>query len=352
MTRTILHVVGARPNFPKLAPVHRAGVQAGLTQVVLHTGQHYDESMSRSFFDSLGIPEPDINLSVGSGSHAQQTARIMERLEPELLRVRPDWIVVYGDVNSTLAAAVVAAKIGQRVAHVEAGLRSGDRTMPEEINRLVTDRLASLLLTPSRDADARLLSEGESPDKIVFVGNVMIDSLFYTIAQHGLARSTSVPDEAPVIVTLHRPSNVDDREKLTNIIAALRTISRERRVVFPVHPRTRAKLDEFGIDVRGLALSAPVAYEQMLALVIGARAVVTDSGGLQEETTALGIPCFTLRDNTERPITITEGTNRLVADPSTLAELIAASSDDQRRRVPELWDGGAGARVIQALVDR
>ncbi len=347
---TILHVVGARPNFPKLAPVHRAGLARGIEQVILHTGQHYDESMSSSFFASLGIPEPDINLSVGSGSHAQQTARIMERIEPELLRVRPSWVVVYGDVNSTLAAAVVSAKIGQPLAHVEAGLRSGDRSMPEEINRIVTDRLASLLLTPSRDADARLRAEGEAPEKIIFVGNVMIDTLQYALARHGFARAAVVAEDAPVVVTLHRPSNVDDSQRLATIITALRDIAETRRVVFPVHPRTREKMSEFGLDAGKIVLEPPVPYERMLELVVNARVVVTDSGGLQEETTALGIPCLTLRDNTERPITITEGTNQLVLSPATLPALVRAVAHRPGRPVPEGWDGHAGTRVIDALL--
>jgi len=349
MTPKLLHVVGARPNLPKLAPVYRAGVSRGLEQVVLHTGQHYDEAMSNSFFDSLGIPAPDINLTVGSGSHAQQTARIMERLEPELLRVRPDWIVVYGDVNSTLAAAVVASKIGQKFAHVEAGLRSGDRSMPEEINRIVTDRLASLLLTPSRDAGDQLRSEGEAEEKIVFVGNVMIDTLHFTLRQLRVESPPRVPNEAPVVVTLHRPSNVDDFDRLSKISAALREIASRRTVIFAVHPRTRDKLLEFGIDVTGIQMEPPLPYPRMLALVAGARVVVTDSGGLQEETTALGIPCLTLRDNTERPVTITEGTNQLVLDADELPALVEAASTTRKVVNIEGWDGGAGARVIDTL---
>jgi UDP-N-acetylglucosamine 2-epimerase (non-hydrolysing) len=330
--------------------VHRAGVARGLQQIVLHTGQHYDQAMSQSFFTSLGIPEPDINLTVGSGSHAQQTARIMERIEPELLRLQPTWVVVYGDVNSTLAAAVVAAKIGQPLAHVEAGLRSHDRSMPEEINRLVTDRLASLLLTPSRDADARLLAEGEPADKIVFVGNVMIDSLHHGLSRLGYKRPPVVPEDAPVVVTLHRPSNVDDEARLMSIVRALREVATERRVIFAVHPRTQDKIREFGIDVGRIQLEPPAPYEQMLAWMVGARVVVTDSGGLQEETTALGIPCLTLRDNTERPVTITEGTNQLVRDPATIPTLVRSISARPARPAPEGWDGKAGDRVIDALV--
>lgn len=350
----LLHVVGARPNFPKLAPVHRAGVRAGLRQVVVHTGQHYDESMSESFFRSLGIPAPDVNLAVGSGSHAAQTARIMERIEPVLLEQRPDWLVVYGDVNSTMAAAIVASKIGVRVAHVEAGLRSHDRDMPEEINRLVTDRLAQLLLTPSRDADATLRAEGEPEAEIVFVGNVMIDSLLYALAQRGLAPANGRgwTSDGSVVVTLHRPSNVDDPERLRAIMASLRTLAADRVVRFPAHPRTQARLAEFGIEAGAVRVESPIAYEEMLALVTRAHVVVTDSGGLQEETTALGIPCLTLRHNTERPVTISEGTNRLVLDPRELPALVASAQRTDTPRRPEGWDGRAGERVIAALASR
>jgi UDP-N-acetylglucosamine 2-epimerase (non-hydrolysing) len=347
----ILHVVGARPNFPKLAPVHRAGVARGVEQIVVHSGQHYDDAMSASFFASLGIPTPDVNLTVGSGTHAQQTARIMERLEPVLLDHAPDWVVVYGDVNSTLAAAVVASKIGLRLAHVEAGLRSGDRSMPEEINRLVTDRLASLLLTPSRDADARLRAEGEPEEEIVFVGNVMVDTLLRAVYSLGLSRPAVIGDDAPVAVTLHRPSNVDDVERLSAIMAGLREVARTRPVIFPAHPRTTGKLIEHGVSTEGIEMRGPVTYEEMLALVMRSAVVVTDSGGLQEETTVLGIPCLTLRNNTERPVTITEGTNQLVLDLAKLPALVAsAGAVAVRRALPEGWDGQAGPRILEALL--
>ena len=299
----LLHVVGARPNFPKLAPVYRAARAAGLAQVVVHTGQHYDDAMSASFFRELEIPAPDVNLEVGSASHAAQTARVMETIEPVLLEQRPDWVLVYGDVNSTMAAALVAVKLGIRVAHVEAGLRSYDRAMPEEINRIVTDRVVDLLLTPSRDAD----------------------------------------------VTLHRPSNVDDPARLAALAAALRELAAERPVVFPVHPRTRQRIAAAGLDLGAVRLLDPIPYREMLAFVRRAHAVVTDSGGLQEETTALGVPCFTVRDNTERPVTITEGTNRLVRDLATLAPLVRAARPPAAPRRPEGWDGEAGHRVIAAL---
>lgn len=350
----LMHVVGARPNFPKLAPVLRAGRAAGVTQLVVHTGQHYDHAMSDGFFRDLGIAPPDVNLAVGSDTHAAQTARIMARIEPVLVKTRPDWVVVYGDVNSTMAAAVVASKLGIRVAHVEAGLRSFDRTMPEEINRIVTDRLADLLLTPSRDADAQLRAEGEPDEEIAFVGNVMIDSLFYALPA---ARATGFRNRigvngSAVVVTLHRPSNVDDSKRISVLASVLSEIALEREVVFPAHPRTQRRLEEAGLKVDRVRLLEPVGYLEMLDLVENAFAVVTDSGGLQEETTALGIPCLTVRPNTERPITIREGTNRLVPDP---ADIIAALGQVSRPAVtprPEGWDGCAGERVIDALTSR
>ena len=318
----LLHVVGARPNFPKLAPVYRAGVSAGIEQVVVHTGQHYDDLLSEGFFRDLQIPSPHVNLEVGSGSHAQQTARIMERFEPVLIAEQPDWLVVYGDVNSTMATALVAAKLGVRIAHVEAGLRSGDRTMPEEVNRLVADRLASLLLTPSRDAGAALLAEGTLPEQIVFVGNVMIDSLLHALPSAiatGAADRLGRPGEH-VVVTRHRPSNVDDPTRLRALIDALARIALVRPVLFPMHPRTRERLEQSNLDTGAVVLMDSLPYFEMVDLVRSAHAVVTDSGGLQEETTALGVPCFTVRDNTERPVTVTEGTNQLVKHPIHLRQ--------------------------------
>ncbi len=350
----LLHVVGARPNFPKLAPVHRAGRQAGLSQVVVHTGQHYDDALSDAFFRDLGLAAPDVNLAVGSDTHAVQTARIMERIEPVLLEHQPDWAVVYGDVNSTMAAAVVASKLGIRVAHVEAGLRSFDRTMPEEINRIVTDRLADLLLTPSRDADTQLRAEGEPDSKIVFVGNVMIDSLFYALPA---ARATGFRAKlgingSAVIVTLHRPSNVDDSDRIKLLADALSEIALDRPVVFPAHPRTRLRLEAAGLEMDRVRLLEPVGYLEMLDLVEHAFAVVTDSGGLQEESTALGVPCLTIRPNTERPITITEGTNRLVPNPADIVTELRQLHRPTVTPRPEGWDGRAGERVIAALVSR
>jgi UDP-N-acetylglucosamine 2-epimerase (non-hydrolysing) len=309
--------------------------------------------MSSDFFRDLAIPEPDINLQVGSGSHAQQTARIIERFEPVLIEQQPDWLVVYGDVNSTMATSLVAAKLGVRIAHVEAGLRSGDRTMPEEINRIVTDRLADLLLTPSRDALDTLRHEGVSDNAIRFVGNVMIDTLFFSIAAAeatGFAASMGA-DGRHVVVTLHRPSNVDDDARLQRVFGVLREIAMSRPVIFPAHPRTRARLDALQCDPGGIQMLDPIAYPQMLDLVRTAHAVVTDSGGLQEETTALGVPCFTLRPNTERPITISEGTNVLVTDVTPLPAMVAAATRRPARSGPDGWDGHAGERVIDALLE-
>jgi UDP-N-acetylglucosamine 2-epimerase (non-hydrolysing) len=346
----LLHVVGARPNLPKLAPVYRAAARrSGVTQTVVHTGQHYDDVLFTALLEDLGLSEPEINLGVGSASHAVQTARILERLEPVVTNQRPEWVVIYGDVNSTAAAAIVAAKLGVRSAHVEAGLRSGDRTMPEEINRIVADRLASLLLTPSRDADETLRAEGEPECEISFVGNVMIDSVFHALPR---ARARTHETRGHVLVTLHRPSNVDHRSRLTALMEALRDVAAERAVVFPVHPRTRGRLNEWGIDGGAVKLVEPVGYLEMIALVDSAHAVVTDSGGVQEETTALGVPCLTVRETTERPITVTAGTNRLVHDPKALPGLVR---DAVRPKVPpviEGWDGLAGERVIDALTAR
>lgn len=351
----ITHIAGARPNFPKLAPVWRAVRAAGWEQTIVHTGQHYDEALSGQFFDQLALPEPDVNLEVGSASHAVQTARIMERLEPVLLEDRPDWLLVYGDVNSTVAAALVATKLGVRLAHVEAGLRSYDRTMPEEINRIVTDRLADLLLTPSRGAGDTLRQEGEPDEEIAFVGNVMVDSLL-----HARERATGTGFRAKqglgdrtIVVTLHRPSNVDDPGRLTRIAEVLRATAEDWTVFFPAHPRTRDRLNRLALDLGRVRLTDPVGYLEMLDAVQGAAAVVTDSGGLQEETTALGVPCFTIRENTERPVTITEGTNLLVPDPDDLpGHLQRLGTRRSAARIPEGWDGRAAVRVVEAIAAR
>jgi UDP-N-acetylglucosamine 2-epimerase (non-hydrolysing) len=362
----VINVVGARPNFMKVAPIVEAMRRRGaeFAPLILHTGQHYDERMSDAFFRDLGLPAPDIHLGVGSGSHAQQTAAVMQSFEPVLVNERPDWVLVVGDVNSTLACALVAVKLGVRVAHVEAGLRSRDRTMPEEINRLLTDQLADLLLTPSADADRNLLAEGIPPERIRLVGNVMIDSLF---AQLERAANSRVREELGVagidyaVVTLHRPSNVDEPERLAAIMSALGRIAERLPVVFPAHPRTRRNLAEFGLlaapeSVGRLLLVEPLGYLDFLRLYSGARLVLTDSGGLQEETTALGIPCLTLRENTERPVTVELGTNRIVGTSPERIIAAAEALDAAREatiapRVPPLWDGRTAERILDALVE-
>jgi UDP-N-acetylglucosamine 2-epimerase (non-hydrolysing) len=356
----IVSVVGARPNFVKLAPVARAlGARPDVEHLVVHTGQHYDALMSDSFFTDLDIPAPQVNLDVGSGSHAQQTAAIIARFEPVVLDLRPDWVLVYGDVNSTVAAALVAVKLGIRVAHVEAGLRSYDRTMPEEHNRLVTDHLADLLLSPSRDAVAILRGEGVPAERIAFVGNVMIDTLVHVRTRaraQGTASRMRLPEGGFVLVTLHRPSNVDDPAVFGGLCEALGEIARERPVVFPIHPRSRARLAASGLASRlgAVRLVDPVPYLAMLDLTESAGLVITDSGGVQEETSFLGVPCLTVRPNTERPITVEQGTNRLVA-PTRAALLAAARNGTGGRRSPppqlERWDGHAAERIAAAVVE-
>src|SRR6185369_15980041 len=305
-TMQILHVVGARPNFMKVAPVHRAlASKNGVAQMLVHTGQHYDVNMSDVFFQQLSIPAPDVNLGVGSGSHAKQTAEIMIGFESLVNERRPDLVLVYGDVNSTVAAALVCAKLGIRIGHVEAGLRAFDRTMPEEINRLVTDQLADLLFTPSEDGDQNLEREGVEKEKIFLVGNVMIDTLVRLLPVAKQTKVEGVPEEF-ILVTLHRPSNVDDPESLRELLDALASISKKLPVVFPVHPRTRQRIRDLGLTLPAgdrLVLLDPRPYIDFLALQTRSRAVVTDSGGIQEETTYLGVPCITTRENTERPVT-------------------------------------------------
>ncbi len=356
----VLNIVGARPNFMKMAPIVAEMKRRGIEQILVHTGQHYDEAMSASFFRDLGMPQPDINLEIGSGSHAQQTARIMMAFEAVVLEHKPDWIVVVGDVNSTIACALVATKLGVKVAHVEAGLRSRDWTMPEEVNRVLTDRIADLLLTPSADGDANLLQEGIDSSRIVRVGNVMIDTL---LRQHNRAKELRVYETLNLtannygVVTLHRPSNVDDPIVLGRIFGALSEISNSLPLIFPAHPRTQTRLQEFGLTVpAGLRLIDPMGYLEFMSLWSNARLVLTDSGGLQEETTALGIPCLTLRENTERPITVEEGTNTIVGtDPVrilTAAREILQQEQTSAARVPELWDGHAAERVVTALLEK
>ncbi len=350
----LLHIVGARPNFPKVAPVLNAGRRHGIAQILVHTGQHYDDDLSASLFRDLGLPKPDHQLAVGSASHAVQTARIMERLEPVMSAESPDWVVVYGDVNSTMAAAIVAAKLGIRVAHVEAGLRSHDRSMPEEINRIITDRLANLLLAPSRDAIAQLKREGEPDEEIAFVGNVMVDSLLQSLprARESGARQSLGGGARYVVATLHRPSNTDNANRLEAIISALSDVSRSIPVLFLCHPRTRDRIAQIAGGANRIAPLNPMPYLSTIDLLEGSACVITDSGGIQEETTVLGVPCLTIRENTERPITISEGTNRLVPDPSSLVEEVQeALTRKEAARRPEGWDGRAGERVVEALLN-
>jgi UDP-N-acetylglucosamine 2-epimerase (non-hydrolysing) len=347
----ILHVVGARPNFVKAAPVMRALRQLGSRQTLVHTGQHYDRNMSDVFFTELEIPQPDFNLEVGSGSHAAQTAEIMRRFEPVVLESKPDITLVYGDVNSTVAAALVCSKLLIPVGHVEAGLRSFDRTMPEEINRIVTDRLSDILFTPSEDGDANLLREGVPRERIHFVGNVMIDSLIRLLPAAKACPRNGFPDRF-ALVTLHRPSNVDDSAKLKEILDCLTRVSQGLSIVFPVHPRTRQRIAEFGLQAENLHLSDPLPYIEFLSLQTRASVVITDSGGIQEETTYLGIPCLTLRPNTERPATITSGTNVLVGEDRgrLMAELANVLEGKAKKgTAPPLWDGHSGERIAQIL---
>jgi UDP-N-acetylglucosamine 2-epimerase (non-hydrolysing) len=366
--RHVLCVVGARPNFMKIAPVLRAVSlsEVGLSATLLHTGQHYDAAMKEAFFTQLGVPEPDIDLEVGSATHAVQTAEIMRRFEPVLNARSPGAVLVVGDVNSTIACALVAAKKGIAVFHVEAGLRSYDRDMPEEINRVLTDQLSELLFTTERSAAKNLQREGIDESRIHFVGNVMIDSV-----KHNLQRV--VPPERTIgatpvgtralavgngygVVTLHRPSNVDDRWTLKRLLGVLREISNRIPLVFPLHPRTSAQIDRYGLrqllDAPGLICLPPQGYLEMLGLLAQSRIVLTDSGGIQEETTVLGVPCLTMRENTERPITIEQGTNTLVgADPVAIAEATdeVLRSGGKAGRVPELWDGGAAERIVRVI---
>ena len=348
----ILHVVGARPNFMKAAPVLRSLSQrSGLKQTLVHTGQHYDANMSDVFFAELEIPAPDVNLEVASASHAQQTAEIMLRFEPVVMRYKPDLVVVYGDVNSTMAAALVCAKLQTPVAHVEAGLRSFDRSMPEEINRLVTDHLSDYLFTHCEDADCNLKREGISGEDIHNVGNVMIDSLVRFLPAAEQRNLKAVPDNY-ALVTLHRPSNVDDPSALKELLQCLLEINSQMKVIFPVHPRTRQAIAQSGLDASQLHLLPPLPYIEFLSLERRATVVITDSGGIQEETSFLGVPCLTVRENTERPVTVSMGTNTLVGRDTAkmqteIANILAGKG--KRGTIPPLWDGYAGKRIAEVL---
>jgi UDP-N-acetylglucosamine 2-epimerase (non-hydrolysing) len=356
--RTIVHVAGARPNFVKVAALWHAVAEAlpDARQRLVHTGQHYDEALVDVFLRDLALPSPHWSLGVGSGSHATQVARMMLALEDVCLAERPDVAVVVGDVNSTLAAALVAAKLGVRLAHVEAGLRSYDRSMPEEVNRVVTDHLADLLFTPSVETGENLRREGVPADRIHLVGNVMIDALVRHQPAAGLDRVRGrfpVTDRGYAVLTLHRPSNVDRLDPLLGILEAVRKIAEKLPVVFPVHPRTRARIARFGLSDRldGLIVSEPLGYLDFLALSAHARVILTDSGGLQEESTVLGVPCLVLRTNTERPVTLTDGTAHLVGSDTAaiLAAFQEALATPVTPRVPPLWDGLAATRTAAVL---
>lgn len=359
----IINIVGARPNLPKIAPLLREMQRHSciLDPILVHTGQHYDEALSDIFFRQMGIPTPHVNLEVGSGSHAAQTAEILKRIEPVLLERQPDLVLVVGDVNSTIAVSLAAVKLGIPVAHVEAGLRSFDRTMPEEINRILTDALADYLFVTEEDASQHLLKEGRPRESIFLVGNVMIDSLCHFLP---MAQESGIGDQLMLkkgtdwqrfaVLTLHRPSNVDSTKNLADLLGAINSIAAQVPVIFPVHPRTQQRLAQTGIKTHPqLKLIPPIGYLDFLCLLSKATLVLTDSGGIQEETTALGVPCLTLRENTERPITISQGTNQLIGtDP---AKIIAAAQQilagkGKPGRIPPLWDGHAAERIVQVLL--
>jgi len=360
----ILNVVGARPNFMKIAPLMAEyGRRQGVESFLVHTGQHYDEAMSRLFFSELGIPQPDVNLEVGSATHAVQTAEIMKRFEPVVVRYQPDVVVVVGDVNSTIACGLVAVKLGIRLAHVEAGLRSFDRSMPEEINRVLTDAISDFLFCTEQSGIENLLNEGIPKDKVHFVGNVMIDTL---LSNRAKAQESTILDRLGVdgsryaLLTLHRPANVDDPQTFGSILDAVEVILKDMPVVFPVHPRTRANLSSGAVGVRvgqmaGLRLTEPLGYLDFLRLMCSASVVLTDSGGIQDETTILKVPCLTLRDNTERPVTVTCGSNRIVGRDRRLilaAYRDAINPNGRRFQTPPLWDGQAARRIVDVLIQK
>ena len=350
----IIHVVGARPNFMKAAPILSAlDKHPEIEQQLVHTGQHYDKNMSDIFFEQLQLPRPDINLEVGSGSHAAQTAEIMKRFEKVVLTHNPDLLLVYGDVNSTIATALVASKLGVRIGHIEAGLRSFDRTMPEEINRVLTDQISDLFFTPSSDADDNLKREGIAPEKIFLVGNAMIDTLTRLLNK---AHQPDIPGlKGPyVLMTMHRPSNVDDFTLLKNTMTAIEEISEDIQVIFPIHPRTKQSLKNSKLNTSNLKLQLiePQGYLEFLWLQKNATAVVTDSGGIQEETTYMQVPCLTLRENTERPVTCSRGTNQLIGqDTDRLKREIKTILNGRGKRggIPPLWDGHAGDRIAEII---
>jgi UDP-N-acetylglucosamine 2-epimerase (non-hydrolysing) len=358
----IICVCGARPNFMKIAPIMKAFNESGKFQILLvHTGQHYDQRMSTLFFDELNIPKPDINLEVGSGSHAVQTAEVMKRFEPVVLDFKPDYVLVVGDVNSTIACGLVAVKLGIKLIHVEAGLRSFDRTMPEEINRVLTDSISDLLFVTEQSGIDNLKREGVNSDKVHLVGNVMIDTLLANrekAEKSDILEKLNLEKKKYAVITLHRPSNVDDMKMLGEIVAAFEVIQKDLKLVFPIHPRTKKNIEgstlQSQVDaMKNLILLEPVGYLDFLKLTANAALVITDSGGIQEETTILGIPCMTLRENTERPVTVTEGTNRLVhintQDILKHFNEIKADNYEAKGRIPKFWDGKAAQRIADVI---
>lgn len=358
--KKIISVVGARPNFMKIAPIHRAfkKYSDSIKHLICHTGQHYDEKMSKIFFEDLGLPQPDFYLGVGSGSHAEQTANVMIKFEKVLLDEKPDMILVVGDVNSTIACSLTAAKLHIKIVHVEAGLRSGDRDMPEEINRVLTDAISDLLFVTEKSGIENLKNEGVNDQKVFFTGNVMIDSLAFFLEK---ANKSKIHDEMDlqknnyVLVTLHRPSNVDNKEQLIKLIDLLNSIAEKRKVLFPIHPRTKNNLSEFNLLDKmnsNILLTDPIGYLDFLALTSNAELILTDSGGIQEESTYLGIQCITLRTSTERPITVELGTNQLLGndlDKAKIAALEVLEGKIKKGEIPPLWDGKASERIVDQL---
>lgn len=358
--KKIISVVGARPNFMKIAPLHRAFQKYSdkIQHLICHTGQHYDEKMSKIFFEDLELPQPDFYLGVGSGSHAEQTANVMIKFEKILIEEKPDLIIVVGDVNSTIACSLTASKLHIKVVHVEAGLRSGDRLMPEEVNRVLTDAISDMLFVTEKSGLENLKKEGVSDDKVFFTGNVMIDSLAYfkpKVANSKIHQKYDLRLNQYVLVTLHRPSNVDDKEQLIKLIDLLNTIAEKRKVLFPIHPRTKNNLEDFGLLQTinsNLILTEPIGYLDFLALTSNAELILTDSGGIQEESTYLGIQCITLRTSTERPITVEVGTNQLLGNDlerAKLAALDVLNGNIKKGSIPELWDGKASDRIVEII---
>jgi UDP-N-acetylglucosamine 2-epimerase (non-hydrolysing) len=356
----VITVAGARPNFIKIAPIYRAFKKKAdvFDHLICHTGQHFDRNMSKIFFDQLEMPEPDFNLGVGSGSHADQTARIMVEFEKIMIQEKPDLILVPGDVNSTLACSVVASKMGIKIGHVEAGLRSFDRDMPEEINRIVTDVLSDYLFVSEESGMVNLKNEGVDDGKVYFVGNVMIDSLVHflpTIKESGILKELGLEAGKYTLMTFHRPSNVDDADSLAELVGMLNRLAEKSKLVFPMHPRTRKNLEKHGLDGRlakSILILEPIGYIDFLALTRSAELVITDSGGIQEETTYLGVQCITVRDNTERPVTVTVGCNQLIGTELAAVEKTAVEVLDGNRKkgtIPELWDGQTAERIVEII---